>query len=244
MTGVIIEDEINSQEVLKLALEQFTEGIEIVGTAMDVHSGLSLISQVNPDLVFLDIELPDGTGFDILEKIKDKNVIVIFITAYDDFAIKAYKYSAIDYLLKPLNIDDLVNAVNRAKKRKENQSLQLEFLHQKLNHSENPSQEILVEGNQKYIKINMNDIIAFEVVENYVYIKLESGEKVLSSKTLKFYEDLLKENRFVRIHRSYIINTDKISSVDKGRAGNAFMIDGSHYEIATRRKIQLLNAIG
>jgi len=243
MRAVIIDDEINSQEVLALALEQFIEGISVVGRASSVKTGVAIIDELKPQLVFLDIELPDGTGFDILEKINNKNVNVIFITAFDNFALKAYRYAAVDYLMKPISIDELTEATDRAKQKKENLSDRLEFLQSKLSEDKSTFNEILVEGNQKFIKISLDDIISIEAQTGVATLRLSDGRQILSTRPLKFYEELLKENKFYRIHRAHIINLSKISSIDKGRTVYARMSDGTALEIAARRKSQLLDLV-
>jgi len=242
MKAVIIEDEINSQEVLESAIANFVEGIEIIGKEDSVSSGIALINKLKPDLIFLDVELPDGTGFDIIEKLENKDVNVIFITAFEHFAVKAYRYCAIDYLLKPLSIDDLIEAIDKAKEKKINRAEQLSLLSDKLN-KDKEDENLLIDSIQKYIKVSLKDIVAFKADSSFTYIILENGEKIFSSRSLKFYEDFLDNEQFVRIHRSHIINIKKIVSIDKGRNGNAYMQGDITFEIATRRKPHLLSLL-
>jgi len=243
MKAVIIEDEIKGQEVLEMALEQFVEGIEIIGKADSVKSGIEIINQLQPELIFLDIELPDGTGFDILEQITERNVNVIFITAFENFATKAYRYAAIDYLMKPLSIDELIEATDRAKQKKANLSDRIEHLQTSLKDENKENNVIIVEGNEKYIKIALDEIISIEAETGLATLRLANGRKIFSSRPLKFYEELLKENNFYRIHRAHIINLSKITSIDKGRTGFARMSDGTALEIAARRKSILLDLV-
>jgi two-component system LytT family response regulator len=243
MRVVIIEDEVNNQIFLENALQKFVEGVTIIGKAENVKAGIHLINTTNPDIVYLDIELPDGSGFDILEKIDDKNINVIFITAFENYAVKAFRYSAIDYLLKPFNIEELIDATDRAKVQKENKEMRISFLQEQVKIPTKKVEEILIDGFDNFVKVELNKIIALVADSNFVCIQTDDGEKVYCSKTLKFYEDLLDEKIFKRIHRSHIINVKKITQIDKGRTGYVTLTNQEKYEIAARRKPMLLNAM-
>lgn len=243
MKAVIIEDEKNNQKFLEQTLLKYVKDIEIVGIAESVVDGINLINSSNPDLVYMDIELPDGNGFNILEKIDNKNINVIFTTAFENYALKAFRYSAVDYLLKPFNIEELIEATERAKIQKENKDLRISFLQEKLKESDKSETEILVEGFNDFVKIELDKITALVADNNYVCILTENGDKVHTSKTLKFYEDLLDKSIFLRIHRSHIINVNKIVHVDKGRTGQVTLADQTRFEIAARRKPLLLNIL-
>jgi len=241
MKAVIIEDEVNNQKFLEQTLLKFVKDLTVIGKAGNVEDGIQLINTTQPDLVYLDIELPDGNGFDILEKINDKNINVIFTTAFENYALKAFRYSAVDYLLKPFNIEELIEATERAKVQKENKDFRISFLQQQVKRPEEKIKEILIDGFDNFIKVALNKIIALVADTNFVCILTDDGEKVYSSKTLKFYEDLLDKESFLRIHRSHIINLEKIIQIDKGRTGFVTLSNQAKYEIAARRKPLLIN---
>ena len=240
MKAILIEDEKNSRELLRTAIDNFVDGIEIVGEAEDVVSGISSIHEYKPDLVFLDIELPDGTGFDILDGCAELDFSVIFVTAFDTYAIKAIRYSAIDYLTKPLDLEDLEQAVKRVISKKASQKENIRFLKDRILKPEEAEEKIIVPSHNGYEMIKLNDIIAIEAENNYVFFILEDGRKLLASQALSYYEDLLPEHSFFRIHKSHIINFKKVTSVEPGRMGKALLSNGKALDIAARRKAAFL----
>lgn len=235
MRAIIVEDEQNSRELLRSAIENFTEGIEVIGEADSVLSAVSLINSSKPDILFLDIELPDGKGFDIIDRI-DGQYKVVFVTAYDDYAIKAIRYAAIDYLVKPLDLDDLEAAIERLKIRPAITKKNVSFLNDRLTSTNNSENKIMVPGHSGYTLLDVNNIVAVEADANYVFFTLENGKKHLAAHSLSYYEDLLPENKFFRIHKSHIINFTKIRTIEPGRTGKAILIDGTELDIAARRK--------
>jgi len=235
MRAVIVEDEDNSRELLRGAIEHFTEEVEIIGEASDVESGVALINDLKPDVLFLDIELPDGKGFDIIDKVEDGQYRVIFVTAYDDYTIKAIRYSAIDYLVKPLDIDDLEAAVGRLKKRPKMTRENVSFLTKQIKTKSNDG-KIMVSNRNGYEMIEFDEILSIEASSNYVFFNLENGNKYLAAHSLNYYEDLLPDDRFFRIHKSFIVNFGKVKSIDSGRTGNVVLVDGTKLNVAARRK--------
>lgn len=242
MTAIIIEDEEVSREILRNYLASYCPDVELKGEAGNIEGGEKLIRNYNPDIVFLDIEMPYGNGFDLLEKIDDINFEVIFITAFSDYAIKAINLSASSYLLKPIDIDELVGAVEKIK-------------NNILNHSETFSTKILAENiktlNNKEQKMVLPQMDGFEVVkicniiraeasDNYTILYLEDGKKYTLSKTLKHYENLLSEYGFLRTHKSHLLNLDHIVKYKKGKVGEAIMTDGSTVLIAASSKKELM----
>ena len=235
MRAIIVEDEDNSRELLRSAIENFTDGIEVVGEANDVESGVNTINRLKPDVLFLDIELPDGKGFDIIDKIKSGPYKVIFVTAYDDYAIKAIRYAAIDYLVKPLDLDDLEAAVERLKTRPALTSQNIDFLSQQIENKTNDN-KIMVPSHNGYQMIDFDSIVSIEADSNYVFFILDDGKKYLAAHSLSYYEDLLPDEQFFRIHKSHIVNFNKVKSVESGRTGKALLKNGAHLDIAARRK--------
>ncbi len=243
MNVVIIEDEDNSREFLSNAIKKFVPEVTIIGEASNVKNAIEIINNLKPQLLFMDIELPDGSGFTILEKIDDKNINVIFTTAFENYALKAYRYSAVDYLLKPLSIDELMEATQRAMVIKENNDYRLAFLQSKLKAADHNDNDILIDSKEEFIKVDLNDIMAFQADAGITNVVLKGGKNIYSNKTLKFYEELLEEKKFVRIHRSHVVNLNKVTKIDKSRVGNVTMIDGSLYEFAARKKSLILSLI-
>jgi len=243
MKAVIIEDEDNSREFLKNAIQKYVSDVTIIGEASSVKSGIQLINQLQPELIYMDIELPDGVGFTILERITNKNVNVIFTTAFENYALKAYRYSAVDYLLKPLNIDELIEASQRAIKVKENNSYRLAFLQSKLTDSKHTFTEILIDSQERFINVKLDNIMAFEAKSGITTVVLSDGKTLLSNKSLKFYEEFLEDKKFIRIHRSHVINLNQVTKIDKARLGKVTLSNGVEYEFAARKKSLILSLI-
>ena len=239
MKAIIVEDEKNSRELLRSAIENFTDGVEVIGEADNVNNAVALINKLKPDVLFLDIELPDGKGFDIIDRL-DENYKVIFVTAYDDYAIKAIRYAAIDYLVKPLDLDDLEASIERLKIRPSITQKNIDLLNNKLKSSTAHEDKIMIASHKSYKLLNMDDIVAVEADENYVFFILENGKKHLASQSLNYFESLLPSEKFYRIHKSHIINLTKVKSVEKGRTGKAIFHNGSTMDIAARRKSAFL----
>jgi len=239
MRAIIVEDERNSLEVLRSAIENFTEGIEIVGEARDVASAVVTINDLEPDVLFLDVELPDGKGFDIIDQLDKESYRVVFVTAYDDYAIKAIRYAAIDYLVKPLDLDDLEAAVQRLKTRPPITSENINFMNHQIA-SNSLERKIMVPSHSGYQVIDFESIVSVEADSNYVFFILDNGKKHVAAHSLSYYEDLLPSKLFYRIHKSHIINFSKVESVESGRAGNALLKNGARLAVAARRKAAFL----
>ena len=208
MKAVVIDDELNCRISLKNNLETFCEGIVVAGMADGVSSGITLIKQEVPDLVFLDINMGDGTGFDLLNAFETIHFKIIFTTAFDNYAIKAFQYAAIHYLLKPMAPVDLQQALNRAKETitySNETSVILKEIY------ENQSfDKITLNAGNTLQNVLLNDVVYIEADSNYSRFYLKDESKILVSKTLKEYESLLPSNMFMRIHRSYMINLECI----------------------------------
>ena len=239
--SVIIDDEEKGRNTLRNFLTKYCNNISVVAEGDCVKSGLEKISSYNPDLVFLDIQMPDGTGFNLLEQIKEINFKVIFVTAYDQYALKAFKFSAIDYLLKPIDPEKLIEAVNRLSDFEDIKSI-------------NNKLEVLVGNKNRFEKIalptvngvhlvKIKDIIRCESDSNYTTIFLASGKKILVTKTLKEYDEMLTPMHFYRVHQSHLINLAFVEKYHKGEGGFVIMEDGSEIEVARRRKEGFLSEL-
>lgn len=239
---ILIDDEPNALEVLRMQLEQFCEGIEILAECPGGEEGVEAIEELQPDLVFLDIEMPQLNGFDVLEKTKHLNYRVVFTTAYDQFAIRAIKHAALDYLLKPIDIEDLQLAVQKAKQTQQHFDLshQVKDLLQKLQPHEHLNQKIALSDGNALVLHEVTDIIRAESDSNYTHIYLVNGKKITLTKTLKEMESRLNGRPFFRIHQSHIINTQFIDKIIKGENALVVLKDKSVLQISRSKKESFL----
>ncbi len=234
--AIVIDDEINSRELLHNMLTNHCENVEVLGMAKDVSSGIEIILQKNPQLVFLDIEMPGGNGFDILNALEDINFKVVFVTGYDQYAIKAIKYAALDYILKPVDLDELKSAVEKANSEILNQENKIRFLQENYNDSSRKLDQIIISTHNNHNIINLDDIVYLEAMDGYSIVFVEPDIKHISSHPLSYYEELLPINQFFRIHKSHLINCNKVTGFDAGRGGNVSLTNKVNLPIATRRK--------
>ena len=240
LTALLIDGDKNSRELLHSLIENFTDGIDIIGEASHLKSSILLIQDLNPDVLFLDIELSDGRAFELLDQL-DTSPKIVFSSTSEHFAIKAIRYSAFDYLLKPINVEELEKTVDRLKALPPMAKENLEFLSEKLNPNEENENKIIVPSYSGYKLLDIDKIIAIEADANYVFFMLENGEKHIAAHSLNYYEDLLPPNKFYRIHKSHIINFTKVKSVEAGRTGKAILNNGAEMDIAARRKTAFLS---
>ena len=243
---VIIDDEESAINNVKQIIHLCNIPIEIVGTAGSVIAGQKIIEDTKPDLLFLDIELEGGTGFDLLEKLNYKDFKLIFITASEEYALKAFRYSALDYIVKPINPEDLINTINNISfsTRIESLELQVNVLMQSLNQIKKEPQALVLKTTETVHIVQVDEIIRCEADRNYTTFFLTSGEKILVSNTLKDYEKILSEDKFVRVHNSHLVNISKIRKYEKYISGCLIMTDNSSVPVSVRKKeslMQLLN---
>jgi len=236
---IIIEDELNVREALKKMLQIISPAIQIIGESAFVKEGSDLIKKHQPDLVFMDVELEDGTGFDILNQLETIEFSIIFTTAYNQFAIKAFKYSAVDYLLKPLDPEELKNAVDRAFENVAHSNKHKELLKVLQNNINKKEEEkiVLKTTEQRHI-ISVKNIIRLEADGAYTNF-FTVDKKIIISRNLKFYQDILNKN-FIRIHQSHLINKQHIKNIKKT---TLIMSNGNCVPIATRKKTEILKLI-
>jgi two-component system LytT family response regulator len=243
--AIIVDDETRSCDVLSKMLKLYCPDIRVKGTAHNIETAKELIKTEKPQLVFLDIELPDGNSFLLLDQLEEIDFKIIFITAFSDFAIKAFKCSALDYLLKPLNIDELVAAVDKYKQFAGNTDNQLQLAQLKENISPR-TDKLKTIGLSTLTEIrfvNIEDIIRLEASNNYTCFHMTNGEKITVSHTIKYYEELLQDNHFMRVHQSHIINLGKVNKYQKGKGGSIVMANGDTVHIAAQKKDPLLKAL-
>lgn len=236
MKVVIIEDREQIRKLLIAMINSHSE-LELLGWADTVEKGVELLQTANPDLVLLDIELPDGTSFDILKKIPEHNFKIIFVTTHDSFAIEAFKYNAIDYILKPVDTETFFNSVNKAVTafKKDNQEVQIQTLLNNINFPHQKSQKIILNTSDSMSVIEIKNIVRCEAEDSYTHFFLNDRKKVMVAKSLKNYEELLHEHSFVRTHKSHLINLNHLDSFDK-KSNSVLLSDGCSVPVSVRKK--------
>ena len=233
---VIVEDEKKSMAVLKNLLETYCPEINVAGTAESVARGIEVIKTVNPDLVFLDIEMQSATGFDLLQSLEKLDFDVIFTTAYEHYALKAIKFSAIDYLLKPIDVNELKQAVAKVVK-KRTKHIDDERLQRLIeNLSTGKSNKISISTSEELVFVDVADIIRCEAKGAYTIFFIKGRNNLVTSKNLKEYEQLLSEHNFFRVHISHLINLHEVQRYIKTDGGSVEMKDGSRIVVATNRR--------
>jgi two-component system LytT family response regulator len=234
---VVIDDEPRARETIINILALSNTELQIIGEANDVQSGYDLIIKSNPDLVLLDINLPDGNGFDLIKKFEQINFKLIFITAHEEYAIKAFRISALDYILKPVTAAHLLTAIDKACNHIKREDTELKFATFLSNLEK--IRKIVLKTSESIHIININDIIRCEADVNYTTFYLLNSERLLVSKTLKEYAELLEPTGFYRTHQSHLVNIEHISRYDRMEGGHLVMIDNSIVPVSTRKKEEL-----
>lgn len=238
---LIIDDEVHVQQSLEKMLKAHCPNVMLLGSADGVANGIEAINKNNPELVLLDIKMDDGTGFDLLKKLEPVDFKVIFITAYNQYAIKAFKFSAIDYLLKPVDPEDLVLAINKVDQLFQSDfNTQLDALNDHLEAKNKGTKKIILRTQNSIHLVKVHDIVYCESSGSYTSIQLLNGQKILVSYSLKEYEDLLKDSGFFRVHKSYLVNMKYIIRFDKQEGGYVVLENESKVPVASRRRDQLL----
>lgn len=242
---VLVDDENNSIKVLQKLLQEYCPQVTVVGTADGVETGADLILSARPGLVILDIEMAQGNAFDLLNQFQPLSFQVIFVTAFDNYALRAFKYSAVDYLLKPVNIRDLCTAVERVSDKFEEKSVlgRMTALLQNLSGVQQLDQKVAIPTVNGFLFITLREIVRLEAKGGYTMIYLTNKEGILATRSIKEYEDLLPEAFFCRIHSSHIINMQKIQKYQKGRGGYVTMEDNSTIEVASRRRDEFMQRL-
>lgn len=243
ITAILVDDMPVALEMLTNDISINHTEIEIIGTAKSVVETAKLMRKNQPDILFLDIMLGDGTGFDVLEIFPDLKSKIIFVTASDAYAIKAFKFAAIDYILKPYSNEDLTISIQKAKAQITPNKEQLAVLQSSLKESNNDIQKISLHTSEKIIVIELMDIIYCKSDNNYTTFFLENKTKILVSKTLKYYSDMLKEFNFLRVHQSYLINIKCIKEFIKSDGGYLILRDNSNIPVSVRKRNEVVEVL-
>ena len=240
---LIIDDENRTRDLIAKMIESFGFDVETIPEGESVESGINAIIRNKPDIVFLDIQMPDGTGFDVIRSIENKTFEVIFITAHEEFAIKAIKFSALDYLLKPVDTLELKAALEKAiiavDQRKE--GVQFDALQSNINPNE--KKRLVLKTQESVHVVELDDIIRCEADRNYTSFFLIGNRKILVSKTLKEYETLLSGHNFLRVQQSHLVNIDYVDRYDKKNGGAVVMKDGSEVPLSPAKREAFFNKL-
>nr|WP_299073764.1 LytTR family DNA-binding domain-containing protein [uncultured Allomuricauda sp.] len=234
---ILVEDEANSREILRNYIAKYCDGVKLLGEASNIDEGLTLIQKHQPDLVFLDVEMPFGNAFDLLDKIPDRTFETVFVTAYNQYAMDALNNHAAYYLMKPINIDELITAVDYVKeiKAKEN-ALDGQVLKAKSIKAEG---KITLPQQDGFQVLEVGDVFFCKADDNYTEIYLEH-KKIVVSKTLKYFEDALNEYGFARIHKSYLVNVGEVVKYKRGKGGSVVLSNGKELSVSASKKAALL----
>ena len=242
--AIIVDDEPNCCEILTTLLERYCPQVKVADICYSGETALTSIIEWNPDIIFLDIEMPHMNGFELLEKLQSVNFKLIFTTSYDQYAIKAIRFSALDYLLKPIDREELQHAVKKAMESL-NQPMpqQLEVLMQKLHKSGTGSQKIALPTLEGLMMIPTDHIISCASDRNYCVLYLKEKKKIVVSKPLKDMEELLEDDSFLRVHHSFLVNLQEINKYVRGEGGYLVMSDGSSVDVSRSKKDLLISKL-
>jgi two-component system LytT family response regulator len=240
---IIIDDEERARNGLQKMIEKYCTGVKIIGQADTVRSGVKIIQEMKPDLIFLDIDMPDGDGFELLEQLNRTDFDIIFATAYDQFALKAFKVAALDYLVKPIDLEDLIDAIDKVKLRSAGAQKQEQYNQLKSSIASQKFNKIALPGTEGLTFVELEDIIRLEADGNYTVFHMKGGDKHMVSKLLGDYEGILDSSDFFRVHHSHLINLNHISKYVKGRGGYIVMNDGSSVDVSVRKKEEFLEIL-
>ncbi|MEO8117472.1 MAG: LytTR family DNA-binding domain-containing protein [Bacteroidota bacterium] len=243
--AVIIEDEMHSREFLKNLLQEFHPELTVAGTAEDVQAAVKLIDLEKPRIIFLDIEMQAGTGFDVLQQIESYPCDIIFTTAYDHYAIKAIKFSAIDYLLKPIDIDELNKAIEKVLEKNKSTAAHtnIEMLLNNLKNIKAGNPTITLATSEGLEFVPVKNIIRVEAAGAYTTFHLKVGKKIMVSKNLKEYENLLEGHEFMRVHNSHVINLNEVKKFIKSDGGYIIMNDDSQVVLSPKKRDEFLKGM-
>ena len=245
LSAVIIDDEKSIVEGLLKMLDWYCPQVAVLDTADGIAAGIPLLDRLQPDLLFLDIHLKDGTGIDLLRQLSDRKCQVIFITAYDGYAIEAFKFSAVDYLLKPIDPDDLVAAVQRARQviNKEDVHIRLNTLMDNMRQLSEPVRKIVLKDTDSIHVVNVADILYCQADGCYTSFAFPDGRVILSSKNLKTFENMLQAAGFFRCHHSFLVNLKHIQRFDKADGGQLVLSGDRLVPVSKRKREKLIEEI-
>jgi len=246
LKAIVVDDEARSRQSLIQKIISNCEELEIIAECESAEQGIKAIEEKHPDINFLDVEMPRMNGFTMLQKLSNRNFELIFTTAYNHYAIRAIKFSALDYLVKPVEVEELKQAIEMVKQKRKlvAGNERLETLLHNLMLEKNQSNRIAIPSLEGLQFVELNDIIYLEAENNYTIVYIKPLQKITVSKTLKDFEELLPHSTFIRIHHSWIINKNHVQKYLKGEGGQVIMINGKTLDVARRKKEEFMKAIG
>ncbi|SNQ44322.1 LytR/AlgR family response regulator transcription factor [Cellulophaga lytica] len=238
LNAIIVEDEANSREILTNYLSKYCASVNLLGEAASIKEGLELINKHQPDLIFLDVEMPFGNAFDLLDLVPNRTFETVFVTAYNQYAMDALNSHAAYYLMKPINIDELIKAVEYVGEiRSKENALEDQILQPKTNKIDG---KITLPQQDGFQVLNVADILFCKADDNYTEIYLDN-KKILVSKTLKYFEEAMEDFPFARIHKSYLVNVNAIAKYKKGKGGSVVLHNGKELLVSASKKKALLS---
>ena len=243
--AILVDDEVHSLDALTILLNDYCPQVEVVAKCASPQMALDVIKNHIPDILFLDIEMPGLNGFELLERLGNIPFKVVFTTSYDQYGIRAIKFSALDYLLKPIDPHELIAAVNKAQQEKTSPSpAQYEFLLSQVRNRDQQFQKLALPTSDGYVLISVDQIIFCEANDNYTHFHLKGGKNTTACRTLKEVEEQLSEFPFlIRVHHSYLVNLNEIARYVRGEGGYLVMNDGTSINVSRSRKELLLKKI-
>ncbi len=241
---LIVDDEFQGRNFLEKVLTKLFPDVVIVGSAATIKEAVDSILQQQPQLVFLDVMLNNENGFDLFEQLAEVHFETVFTTAHNEFAVKAFKYNALDYLLKPIDLDELEKAIEKTKKKLQSQTpAQPELIRnfiEAIKHPGKPLNKLSIPTTDGFVLVPLDEIIYCEAFGNYTHFYLTAGKKITSSYTLKEYDEMLAAQQFFRAHKSFLVNLTHVMRYIKGEGGTLVMINGIEIEVSRRNKEALL----
>ena len=240
---LIIDDENRTRDFVKKMIDSFNLDLDVFTDGENVETGIEAINRIQPDILLLDIQMPDGTGFDVLNSIETKNFEVIFITAYQEYAIKAIKFSALDYIIEPIDSEELHSSIITAIDSLEFKREETKFIALENNIQPNNRRKLVLKTQECIYVVDLNEIIRCEADKNYTFFYLNSGKKILVSRTLKDYETILNGYGFFRIQQSHLINLEYLDRYDKQQGGAVIMKDGTSVPLSPAKKDQFFKLL-
>jgi two-component system, LytTR family, response regulator len=241
--AVIVEDESSCSKSLNFLIEKHCPGVEVVGIFSNGKIALENIDNLKPDLVFLDVEMPVMNGFEMLEKLPSIDFSLIFTTSYDQYAIKAFRYSAIDYLLKPIDKEELVAAINKVQNSRTLLPPQIEVLKQNTREPALQLKRLALPTLEGYHMASIQDILYVEADDNYTIFNFRNKQKLVVTQTLKDVEETLEDHAFLRVHRCFLVNLNEVEKYCKGEGGYVVLSDGTTIDVSRTRKESLLKKL-
>jgi two-component system LytT family response regulator len=242
LKAIIIDDETSSRNVLRDYISKYCSDVQVLAEANSVQTAIPIVRKHNPDILFLDVEMPMGNGFDLLEELSDLSFETVFVTAFDSYAIQALNYSAAYYLLKPVSIDELVAAVEKIKQEREKNipAFHTRVLLENIHVSAKQHRKIVLPLLDGFEVVRVSEIVSCEANDNFTNFFFTSGPKKMICRTLKFYEDLLEESGFLRVHKSHVINLDQVVKYTRGKGGQVTLSNGNVIPVSAQKKDLLL----